>query len=75
MDIQISDIDKFKNLVFLIFILLTIIGDRSPKLVAIVVGSFVILALGIGLCSFAKSCGKKNDGKSTLHLFKFYVLI
>ncbi|XP_057803037.1 plasmodesmata-located protein 2-like [Salvia miltiorrhiza] len=36
-------------------------GDRSPKLVAIVVGGLAVLAVGVGLCYFTKSCWKKKD--------------
>ncbi|PIN16728.1 hypothetical protein CDL12_10603 [Handroanthus impetiginosus] len=37
-------------------------GDRSPKLVAIVVGGLAAILLGSAFFYFIRSCGKKKDG-------------
>ncbi|KAK6136322.1 hypothetical protein DH2020_029943 [Rehmannia glutinosa] len=36
-------------------------GDRSPKLVAIVVGGLALLSLGLAFCYFLRSCGTKKE--------------
>ncbi|KAG8380403.1 hypothetical protein BUALT_Bualt06G0011700 [Buddleja alternifolia] len=36
-------------------------GKGSPKLVAITIGGLAVLILGLALCYFIKSCGKKKD--------------
>ncbi|KAL8557681.1 hypothetical protein ACS0TY_004955 [Phlomoides rotata] len=36
-------------------------GNKSVKLIAIAVGGLVVVSIGIGLCYFISSCGKKDD--------------